>query len=172
MQTHNFWFLFSALCGRSDQASIFCDELLLPTPWVRDLVKDLVLQIFSYLLISAGSVVGNNILEVLWKSLVFFVLWVSCLWFLLLFLDQLIYLPSWKNYWITWTVVSILNGLLMICEFFFFSARQGRWKATRFVKELGLKCFGSCALELQQQCISEISWEVLCCFYSLQVKPL
>lgn len=32
VQTHNFWFLFTAVCGRSDQASIFCDELLLPTP--------------------------------------------------------------------------------------------------------------------------------------------
>ncbi len=64
-------FCFTAVSGRSDQACIFfVMSFCLPTPWIRDLVKDLVLQIFSYLLISAGSVVGNNILEVLWKSLV------------------------------------------------------------------------------------------------------
>ncbi len=32
VQTYNFWFLSTAVSGRSDQASIFCDELLLPTP--------------------------------------------------------------------------------------------------------------------------------------------
>ncbi len=178
VQTHIFWFLFTAVSGRSDQASIFCDELLLPTPWIRDLVKDLVLQIFSYLLISAGNVVGNNILEVLWKSLVicfdlpflFYKSRVSD--FFCCFLISLFIYPAERTTGSHEPLWVFLNGLLMICDLFFFSAKQGRWKAARFIKELGLKCFGSCALELQQQCISEISWEVLCCFYSLQVKPL